>query len=57
MSADEKRQQKDPKSFKAGEVVPMGSYVCSNCGNRVVMENEGVLHPCSECYGTKFKHG
>lgn len=51
------RHGKDTKKSKAGEIVPSGTYVCSYCGNRVVMENEGVLHPCPECYGTKFKHG
>ena len=50
-------KQRPPKSFRAGDTVKPGAYVCTTCGYRLVVENEEHIPPCPQCYATKFTHG
>ncbi len=44
------------KTVAAGELVEAGTYVCTSCGARLVLESASHLPPCPQCYNKKFKH-
>ncbi len=44
------------KTVSAGELVEAGTYVCTSCGARLVLESASHLPPCPQCYNKKFKH-
>ena len=43
------------RTYHAGEVVPPGGYLCSNCHTRQEIANTAHLRPCGNCYQTHFR--
>jgi hypothetical protein len=42
--------------YQAGEMVHSGTFECTGCGERVVLETPAHLPPCSKCKKTEFRH-
>jgi DNA-directed RNA polymerase subunit RPC12/RpoP len=41
--------------YKTGEKPGKGTYYCSNCGTKVVLDdNSDTLPPCPKCHKTTF---
>jgi hypothetical protein len=41
--------------YQAGEMVHSGTFECTGCGERVVLETPAHLPPCSKCKKTEFR--
>ncbi len=42
--------------FKTGEMPGKGMYICTNCYQRITLDDTSDrLPPCPKCEGTKFK--
>ena len=41
---------------KTGEKPGKGTYVCTKCGNIIVLDNDtDTLPPCPRCHNTEFR--